>query len=166
VSAPRRIVTGHDESGRSVVLSDGRNPKLLDIGTGIFHELWAVDAVPAPIPARESEPTDGPVRVPPARGGVLARVTEVAPGATVPVHRTETVDVGVVLEGETWLTLDDGSATLMEVGDVVIQRGTNHGWENRSARPVRMLFVQIDGALSEDVRAAAGPLTFFDQVLG
>jgi quercetin dioxygenase-like cupin family protein len=165
VSAPRRIVTGHDASGRSVVLSDGPNPKTLDIGTGIFHELWTADAVPAPIPAQEDEPTDRPVRVPPPRGGLLARVTEVAPGAVVPVHRTETLDVGVVLEGETWLTLDDGSATLMAVGDVVIQRATAHGWENRSDRPVRMLFVQIDGVISEEVRAATGPLEFFDQVL-
>jgi naringenin degradation protein FdeH len=166
LSAPRRIVTGHDESGRSVVLSDGPNPKTLDIGTGIFHELWTLEAVPAPIAAQEPDSTERPVRVPPPRGGALARVTEVAPGAVVPVHRTETVDVGVVLEGETWLTLDDGSETLMRVGDVVIQRGTNHGWENRSDRPVRMLFVQIDGVISEEVRAATGPLQLFDQVLG
>jgi quercetin dioxygenase-like cupin family protein len=166
VSAPRRIVTGHDSSGRSVVLSDGPNPKTLDIGTGMFHELWTTEAVPAPIPAEEPDPTDRPVRVPPPRGGVLARVTVVAPGAVVPVHRTETLDVGVVLEGETVMVLDDGSETLMSAGDVVIQRGTAHGWENRADQPVRMLFVQIDGALSEDVRAATGPLSFFDQELG
>jgi quercetin dioxygenase-like cupin family protein len=167
VSAPRRIVTGHDASGRSVVLSDGPNPKMLDIGTGVFHELWSVDAVPAPLDAEQAEPTERPVRVPPSSGGVLARVTVMAPGAVVPLHRTETVDIGVVLDGETWLTLDDGSETSMGVGDVVIQRGTNHGWENRSSdRAVRMLFVQIDGVLSDGVRSAAGPLTFFDQVLG
>jgi quercetin dioxygenase-like cupin family protein len=166
VSAPRRIVTGHDASGRSVILSDGPNPKTLDIGTGIFHELWVTEAVPGPIPASEPDPTDRPVRVPPPAGGVLARVTVVAPGAVVPIHRTETVDVGVVLEGETVLTLDDGSETLMRAGDVVIQRGTAHGWENRSEEPVRMLFVQIDGTLTEEVRAATGPLEYFDQELG
>jgi quercetin dioxygenase-like cupin family protein len=164
--APRRIVTGHDASGKSVVLSDGPVPKSLDIGTGWFHETWITERVPAPIPAEEPEPTDRPVRVPPPPNGVGVRFTEMAPGAQVPIHRTETVDVGVVLEGETWLVLDDGSETLVRAGDAVVQRGTNHGWENRSDRPSRMLFVMIDGALSEDVRAAAGPLEFFDHVLG
>jgi quercetin dioxygenase-like cupin family protein len=89
-----------------------------------------------------------------------------APGAAAPMHRTETVDVGVVLEGETWLVLDDGSETLVRTGDAVVQRGTNHSWENRSDRPVRMVFVMIDGSLTAEVRAAAGPLEFFDSVIG
>jgi quercetin dioxygenase-like cupin family protein len=88
-----------------------------------------------------------------------------AAGAESPMHRTETVDVGVVLEGETWLLLDDGSETRVGVGDAVVQRGTNHAWANRSDSPVRMLFVLIDGAIADDVRAAAGPLQFFDQAL-
>jgi quercetin dioxygenase-like cupin family protein len=88
-----------------------------------------------------------------------------APGAESPMHRTETVDVGVVLEGETWLLLDDGSETRVGPGDAVVQRGTNHAWANRSDRPVRMVFVLIDGAIGEELRAAAGPLEFFDAVL-
>jgi quercetin dioxygenase-like cupin family protein len=166
MSAPRRIVTGHDESGKSVVLSDGPNPKTLDIGTGVFHEVWITDATPTPIPAEEPDPTDRPVRVPPPPGGAMVRYTEMAPGAVTPMHRTETLDVGVVLEGETWLLLDDGSETLVRTGDAVVQRGTNHAWANRSDRPVRMLFVLIDATLSDDVRSAAGPLELFDQVLG
>jgi quercetin dioxygenase-like cupin family protein len=93
------------------------------------------------------------------------RFTEMAPGGASPMHRTETVDVGVVLEGETWLLLDDGSETLCRPGDAVVQRGTNHAWENRSDRPVRMVFVMIDGTIGDDLRAATGPLEFFDQVL-
>jgi quercetin dioxygenase-like cupin family protein len=166
MSAPRRIVTGHDESGKSVVLSDGPNPKTLDIGTAAFHEVWITDATPTPIPAQEADPTDRPVRVPPPAGGVMVRYTEQAPGAESPMHRTETLDVGVVLEGETWLLLDDGSETHVRTGDAVVQRGTNHAWVNRSDGPVRMLFVLIDGTLSDEVRSAAGPLEFFDQVLG
>jgi quercetin dioxygenase-like cupin family protein len=162
---PRRIVTGHDASGKSVILSDGPNPKTLDIGTADFHELWIADAVPAPLGTHEPEPTERPVRVPPPAGGVLVRYTEQAPGAVAPMHRTESLDVGVVLEGEVWLVLDDGSQTRVGVGDAVVQRGTNHSWENRSDKPVRMLFVMIDGTLSDDVRAAAGPLEFFDQAL-
>jgi quercetin dioxygenase-like cupin family protein len=166
-SAPRRIVTGHDASGRSVVLSDAPSPKTLDVGTAAFHEVWITDAIPTPIAASEpEEPTDRPVRTPPPAGGVTVRFTEMAPGAASPMHRTETVDVGVVLEGETWLLLDDGSQTRVSQGDAVVQRGTNHAWANRSNEPVRMVFVMIDGTLGDDVRAAAGPLEFFDQVLG
>jgi len=164
-TVPRRIVTGHDASGRSVVLSDAPTPKTLDIGTAAFHELWITDRTPAPIAATEPEPTDRPVRTPPPADGVVVRFTEMAPGAESPMHRTETLDVGVVLEGETWLLLDDGSETLVGVGDAVVQRATNHAWANRSDRPVRMMFVLIDAAVSDELRDAAGPFEFFDQVL-
>ena len=162
---PRRIVTGHDASGKSVVLSDAPTPKTLDIGTAVFHELWAASAVPAPIDASEPEPTTRPLRTGADPGGVVVRFTEMSPGAASPLHRTESVDIGIVLDGETWLVLDDGSETRMGAGDVVVQRGTNHAWENRSERVVRMAFVMIDGTLSDEVRAAAGPLEFFDAVL-
>jgi quercetin dioxygenase-like cupin family protein len=163
---PRRIVTGHNAEGKSVVLSDGPNPKTLDIGTAAFHEVWITDATPAPIEATEPEPTDRPVRTPPPAGGVTVRFTEMAPGAEAPMHRTESVDVGVVLEGETWLLLDDGSETRVGVGDAVVQRGTNHSWANRSDQPVKMVFVMIDGTISEALRATTGELSFCDQVLG
>jgi quercetin dioxygenase-like cupin family protein len=165
MSAPRRIVTGHDESGKSVILSDGPNPKMLDIGSAAFHEVWITDQTPAPIEATQPEPTDRPVRTPPPPNGVTVRFTEMAPGAEAPMHRTESVDVGVVLAGETWLLLDDGSETLVRAGDAVVQRGTNHAWANRSDAPVRMVFVMIDGTIGDELRAATGPLDFFDQVL-
>jgi quercetin dioxygenase-like cupin family protein len=165
-TAPRRIVTGHDAEGRSVVLSDAPTPKTLDIGSAAFHELWITDETPVPITATEPEPTDRPVRTPAPAGGVLVRFTEMAPGAEAPMHRTETVDVGVVIEGETWLLLDDGSETLVRPGDAVVQRGTNHAWANRSDRPVRMMFVMIDGTIADELAASTGPLQFFDQVLG
>ena len=163
---PRRIVTGHDASGKSVVLSEGPNPKTLDIGTAAFHEVWITDRTPVEIAATEPEPTDRPVRVPPPANGVVVRFTEMEPGAASPMHRTETLDVGVVLEGETWLLLDDGSETLMRAGDVCVQRGTNHAWANRSDRPVRMVFAMIDGTIGDELLAATGPLQFFDQELG
>ena len=165
MSAPRRIVTGHDDSGRSVVLSDATVPKTLDVGTAAFHELWITSQTPVPIAATEPEPTDRPVRTPPPANGVNVRFTEMAPGAESPMHRTETVDVGIVLDGETWLLLDDGSETRVGVGDAVVQRGTNHAWANRSDSPVRMVFVMVDGTITDELRATTGPLEFFDQIL-
>jgi hypothetical protein len=60
------------------------------------------------------------------------------------MHRTETIDYGIVLEGELTLILDEGE-TVVRAGDIVIQRGTNHGWANRSGRNCRIVFVLIDG---------------------
>ncbi len=166
MSAPRRIVTGHDPSGTSVVLSDTPSPTTTDIGTAAFHEIWVTEGMPVEIPATEPESTDRPIRVPPPPNGVMIRFTDMKPGATSPMHRTETLDVGIVLEGETWLLLDDGSETRVGPGDAVVQRGTNHAWENRSDRPVRMLFVLVDGTITDELRATTGPLQFFDQVVG
>lgn len=64
------------------------------------------------------------------------------------MHRTETVDYGIVLEGEITLVLDVGE-TIVRTGDIVIQRGTNHGWANRSGRNCRIAFILIDGAFED-----------------
>jgi uncharacterized cupin superfamily protein len=66
------------------------------------------------------------------------------------MHRTETVDYGIVVSGEITLVLDKGEANL-KAGDVVIQRGTNHAWANRSGKPCRMLFMLVDGRFSDEV---------------
>ena len=66
------------------------------------------------------------------------------------MHRTETIDYGIVLEGEITLILDEGE-TVVRAGDIVIQRGTNHGWANRSGKPCRIAFILIDGRFDEDL---------------
>ncbi len=60
------------------------------------------------------------------------------------MHRTETIDYGIVLDGEITLIMDVGE-TVVRAGDIVIQRGTNHGWANRSGRNCRIAFILIDG---------------------
>ena len=77
-------------------------------------------------------------------GGAAHALTEGGTKRHPFMHRTKTVDYGIVLEGEIWLVLDD-SETLMRAGDVSIQRGTAHAWSNRSDKPCRMAFVLIDG---------------------
>lgn len=66
------------------------------------------------------------------------------------MHRTETIDYGIVLEGEIVLILDD-SETLLRAGDIVVQRGTNHGWANRGSVPCRIAFILIDGEFAGDL---------------
>ena len=59
------------------------------------------------------------------------------------MHRTNTIDYDVVLDGEIWLELDDGNETLLRSGDIVVQGGARHAWRNRSERDVTMLFVLV-----------------------
>jgi hypothetical protein len=63
------------------------------------------------------------------------------------MHETDTMDYAIVLSGEIYAIMDEGE-TLMKAGDVMIQRGTNHAWDNRSDAPCRMIFVLIDGKWS------------------
>ena len=60
------------------------------------------------------------------------------------MHRTKTIDYGIILSGEIWMVLDD-SEVLCKPGDVIVQRGTNHAWANRSDAPCRVCFILIDG---------------------
>ncbi|MGY1812602.1 cupin domain-containing protein [Blastococcus sp. SYSU D00820] len=162
---PRRVVTGHDDRGRSVVLSDGPPPVRREIPqAGVsFVEVWNTTAMPAPVTAAEPEPTERPLRVPPTPSGTVIRINEFRPGHLTPqglqspVHRTETVDYGIVLEGEIWLVLDDGAEVLLRAGDVVVQRGTDHAWANRSDAVARMAFVLVDGAFDPALAALIGP---------
>jgi quercetin dioxygenase-like cupin family protein len=154
---PRRIVTGHDEAGTSVFLSDGPPPVVRTAPDGAaFYEMWNTDRVPAPIAADEAEPTERDLTVPPAPGGTKIRVNEFPPGCVSPMHRTQTVDYGIVLEGEVVLVLDD-SERVLHPGDVVVQRGTDHRWENRTDAVARMVFVLVDGAFTESLLTALGP---------
>jgi hypothetical protein len=67
------------------------------------------------------------------------------------MHRTETIDYGIVLEGELTLILDEGE-TVVRAGDIVIQRGTNHGWANRSDQHCRIAFILIDGIFQDGLK--------------
>jgi quercetin dioxygenase-like cupin family protein len=147
----RRIVTGHDAGGRSVVLDDCAPPVTHGVKGATFYEIWRTPAAPAPITPDESEPTDRALQVgPDSGGGTVIRVIDFEPGAISPMHRTASVDYGIVLAGEMTLVLT-GSETPLQVGDVVVQRGTDHAWANRSDHVATMAFILVDGAF-------AGPL--------
>ena len=155
-SIPRRVVTGHDERGVSVFASDGPVPVVRTAPDGaLFYEIWGTDAAPAPIGADAPDPTAGPLSVPPAPNGTKIRINELPPGVVSPMHRTQSVDYGIVLSGEVVLVLED-SETVLRAGDVVVQRGTNHRWENRSGQTARMAFILVDGAFTAELLASLG----------
>lgn len=158
-TVPRRVVTGHDANGVSVVISDGIVPVhrvMPQDGVG-FYEIWNTDAMPAPVaPVEASEPTERSLRVPPEPNGTKIRINEFFPGFInelgnqSPVHRTESIDYGIILEGEIWLVLDD-SEVLLKAGDVVVQRGTDHAWANRSDKVCRVAFILVDGKFTDEM---------------
>ena len=149
-SAPRRVVTGHDPSGKSVVLSDGPPPQHHpmhgpEVGADFF-EIWNCTQPVPLLSAQEHEPNERAFTIMPVSGHLL-RIIEIYPpsqgGKRTVMHRTRTVDYVVVIKGEIVLVLDDSEVTL-RAGDVVVQRGTDHAWENRSSQPARMAFFHID----------------------
>lgn len=181
----RRVVTGHDAKGKAIVISDGLTPTLKTNPLRPGHkstEIWRTSETPAPITAREPDPTvDGPRTIQPQPRGTVIRVAEWAPepeeirnltpeaareiframgnekastwgrGGRHPImHRTETVDYAVILEGELTLILDEEDVEL-KAGDVVVQRGTNHAWRNKSDKPCRILFVLLDGKFDPEL---------------
>ena len=151
----------------------------------IFHEVWATQGSPAPI-GNGPDPTTGALMLPPPKLGTRMRFVDIPPdtadfltqgasrmqdafaqigdvkASTVKadsphplMHRTESVDYGIVIEGEITLVLDDTEVALKE-GSVVVQRGTNHAWANRSGKACRMLFVLVDGQFAPTIAAALG----------
>src|SRR5277367_5850036 len=156
----RRVVTGHDAGGRSVVLLDGTPPQHhpmhgLRVGAD-FHEMWnEADTVPELASGVAREPNERDFTIMPAAGHLL-RILDVYPlkegGQRTAMHRTRTLDYVVVIEGELVLILDYGEV-ILKPGDVVVQRGTDHAWENRSVGIARAAFFHIDARFSEELLA-------------
>jgi quercetin dioxygenase-like cupin family protein len=161
-TALRRIVTGHDPAGRAVVVAD----TLLDStpgpnGAALFTLVWTT----ASAPVDNDDATDGRDRTVglTLSGGSVLRVVELLPGKRSAMHRTSSLDYGIVLTGAIELELDEGAVTLIEAGSIIIQRGTIHAWRNPSAQtPARIAFVlldatpaTVDGALLPDILPSA-----------
>jgi quercetin dioxygenase-like cupin family protein len=142
----RRVVTGHDEHGKAIVLIDGEAMNRRQSASGNSSTtMWCSDAMPADI-ALGTAIEDMGARVlgtPPPPNGTRFTVNEIVPGSAAVMHRTESLDYAIVIAGEIDMDLDEGSVHL-RAGDVVIQRGTNHAWANRGTAPAVIAFVLID----------------------
>ncbi len=135
----RRVVTGVDQNGRSVVKWDNQIESIA--GRPGFEQvpLWATDSLPARM--TDEDPNTWELGTSLANGSVF-RICRYEPGVTERWHRTDTIDYGIVLTGELWMQLDEGEVHL-KAGDVVIQRGTIHNWENRGTEPCIIAVVLI-----------------------
>lgn len=142
----RRIVTGHDNDGVAQVMTDDLATNSKQAGNGAVSTLiWCTDGTPADIPIGADFEDMGARIVgtqPPPHGSRFA-VIEFPPGAPTRMHRTESVDYVICLAGEIDMDMDRSTVT-MRAGDVMVQRGTNHAWVNRSEAPARVAFVLLD----------------------
>lgn len=74
----------------------------------------------------------------------VLRYVDFAPNKEPYMHRTMSVDYGIVLEGQVELILDSGEKRIMKHGDSCVQRATMHAWRNTSDKEwARMVFVLI-----------------------
>ena len=138
----RRVITGHDATGRAIVRMD-------EVATHAFVgrpgatacNVWTTEG----FPADNDGDADAGLRktgltLP---NGTIFRVIEFAPGVAGRNHRTSSVDYIVVISGEIDMELDD-SLVHLKAGDVMVQRGTIHNWINRGAAPCVLAVVLID----------------------
>jgi quercetin dioxygenase-like cupin family protein len=166
----RRVVTGHDEQGHDVFVSDGVPPLTVGAldGPGVSEQLWF--QTPPVTGDDGGEPPAEQLGGFPADGAMICRIIRLpgSPPNTSPdqswlrmpgddparpgMHRSETLDLMVVLDGQIALGLDDGEATLGP-GDSVIQRGTVHRWRVVGESPCTYLSVLV----SPDPKAAGLP---------
>ena len=169
----RRVVTGHDANGKSIVASDEIvEPIRLALAPGLeFHRLWGGDARPtypdsgAPLPhSTYFPPADGfrfiAFTTPPATAAAQADVPDMEaavaeaeqkmPGLLAPMepdnpgfHRTDTVDMLYVVSGQIILSLDDGVEVTLNPGDTIVQSGTRHAWRNPGNEPCLIVGVIV-----------------------
>lgn len=170
----RRVVTADDAKGNSRIVEDAPASSVRNVAARRGYRavnVWRTQETPARILGSDSISKHEGIL--PPRGGTILRIIDFPPepqdeaelrrqldstfggiykdaahdrrpGKHPGMHRTETVDYAIVLEGEIWAVMDEGE-TLMRAGDVLIQRGTNHAWANRSEKTARIAFVLMDG---------------------
>ena len=173
----RRIVTGHDEKGKSVITIDGPPARSLGEEAGGLYELWNTDGSEINT-LDEVDRADGEVLLSPPNGGTKFRYFQINPtpegvpadlieAATAEafkkmgaahhrvdttrhpaMHKTKTIDYIILLKGDVTLLLDNEEVDLKPF-DVVVQRGTNHAWVNNGNEPALFIAVLIDSDLKE-----------------
>lgn len=176
----RRVVTGRNRAGRSVVVQNGVSPRIVTTETlpGLaLVEIWATDEIPQ-LPVAPVDLITTMKSFVPGPGGTRFRIVQFpgasnrafdqeafrreylakAPGLAEAMelqdsgmHTTDSVDYGVVISGEITLELDDGATVSLKQGDCVVQNGTRHAWRNRSTTPCIMAFVLV-GATPPNTR--------------
>ncbi|WP_417586195.1 cupin domain-containing protein [Pararhodobacter oceanensis] len=174
LSPLRRVVTGHNDQGQSIIIEDGAPPRVARVQARpgyAMANVWRTAASPSNVHDADSILEHKGV-LPPKHGTVI-RVIDIPPEPKDPeelekvlhatfrelypdadhtkdnavhqgMHKTATVDYAIVLAGSITAIMDEDE-TILNAGDILIQRGTNHAWSNRSEGMCRIAFVLVDG---------------------
>ncbi|MEY2918434.1 MAG: hypothetical protein RIS73_2148 [Bacteroidota bacterium] len=137
----RRVVTGHDKKGDAIFESDNIfDTVVIPTGDAAMATIWTTSKVPADL----NDETDGRERDAGTtlRGGSVIRIVDMLPDASSPMHRSYSIDYGIVLSGVIELELDNNVFKTLEQGDIIVQKGTIHKWRNPSKDTIcRIVFV-------------------------
>ena len=162
----RRVLTGHDANGKAIVIKDDHPPVTQRVPGGSSNvNLWLTETTPTKL--TNDDPIAKIKQVPPPLTGSIFRIIEFVPDKQAPhppdakalrktmgvslggpearhpgMHRTESIDYALILDGEIDMLVDDGEVHLKK-GDVVIQGACNHAWANRGDKPCTVAFILI-----------------------
>lgn len=175
VASGRRVITGHDPSGHSTFFEDAYSGSRMEVpGAVSLVDLWRMEKIPAAFDNNDSA-IGAPILNPPPHG-LIARLVgippasehmteelassafdqmggaathQAGPGKHPGMHKTPTIDLIYVVSGEVYAVLDEGEK-LLKPGDLLVQRGTSHAWDNRSDKTCYMFAVLIGAGGADD----------------
>lgn len=137
----RRVVTGHNKEGIATFsMDESFETIVIPSGDAKMATIWTTAAVPADC----NDETDGRTRDAGTtlNGGSVIRVVDMLPNASSPMHRTSSIDYGIVMSGLIELELENQEFKTFSQGDIIVQRGTIHRWKNPSSTEIcRIIFV-------------------------
>jgi mannose-6-phosphate isomerase-like protein (cupin superfamily) len=178
----RRVLTGHDSDGKSIIMTDGHATNVLEMASmpGLaLTDLWETKGAPASNDGN-ADAAARKVHLEPPKNGTILRIVEFPPDSawrdtadaqkafksigaghaadkhsTDPMmHKTSTVDYIIILKGEIWAIMDKGEV-LLKPGDILVQRGTNHSWSVRTNEPCVLAAVLVSAKPVGGKRKAA-----------
>ena len=150
----RRVVTGHNETGRAKVEIDEMATNVISNRPGASScVVWSTKGFPVDNDGF-ADPTKASFKTT-VDNGTVFRIVRYEPGVTPRNHRTDSIDYAVVISGSIEMKLDDGIVVKLKAGDVLVQRGTIHNWVNRGTEPCVVAFVLIS---AKPVTANGKPL--------
>ncbi|KIN09136.1 hypothetical protein OIDMADRAFT_185354 [Oidiodendron maius Zn] len=144
-----RYITGNDESGKSILLEQIPSKSFWQSIGAVAKFFLGFTTRTFPVSLASStdiKSYNRDLASPPGlsiSNGTVLRYVDMAPGSISPMHKTVSLDYGVVIEGPVELVLDSGETKMMYRGDVCVQRATNHAWRNPNSHWARMMFVLV-----------------------
>ena len=138
----RRVITGHDSSGKAIVRIDEVVGNLRVGRPGaMVAPIWTTEGFPVNNDGHDDAATRAVGTT--LAGGTILRVVEFSPGVQARNHRTDSIDYAIIMQGEIDMEMD-GSMIHLKAGDVLVQRGTIHNWINNGNAPCVIAFALID----------------------